>query len=213
MSAALRRLGFAVTTELDADRIELTVARVHVPERGWDASPSFYAGSPTRIRRNPISSVRDPRRRSGEGDRLVTRRVFRCGTGGRGVRCRVHWSGCCLVDQRLHEHRGWVYTRRLLDRFRELPGVEAVGAISNLHLHPLNTSSSDFYVDRFEPPTDHGAFIADRAETSSTPGPAIRCRSTPEARADRRRPLHAGPLAGAASAGTIAPRRLLNSLG
>ena len=57
-----------------------------------------------------------------------------------------------------------VYTRRLLDRFRALPGVEAVGAISNLHLNPLSTSSSDFNVDGFEPPTDHGAFIADRAE-------------------------------------------------
>ena len=42
--------------------------------------------------------------------------------------------------------------------------MEAVGAISNLHLNPLNTSSSDFNVDGFEPPTDHGAFIADRAE-------------------------------------------------
>ena len=29
-----------------------------------------------------------------------------------------------------------VYTRRLLDRFRALPGVEAVGAVSNLHLNP-----------------------------------------------------------------------------
>ena len=57
-----------------------------------------------------------------------------------------------------------VYTRRLLDRFRTLPGVEAVGAISNLHLNPLSQSSSDFNVDGFEPPTDHGAFIADRVE-------------------------------------------------
>ena len=57
-----------------------------------------------------------------------------------------------------------VYTRRLLDRFRELPGVDAVGAISNLHLNPLSTSTSDFNVDGFEPPTPHGAFIADRAE-------------------------------------------------
>ena len=57
-----------------------------------------------------------------------------------------------------------VYTRRLLDRFRELPGVGAVGAISNLHLNPLSTSSSDFNVAGFEPPGDHGAFIADRAE-------------------------------------------------
>ena len=40
--------------------------------------------------------------------------------------------------------------------------MEGVGAISNLHLHPLNRSSSDFNVDGFEPPTDHGAFIADR---------------------------------------------------
>ena len=27
-----------------------------------------------------------------------------------------------------------VYMRRLIDRFRELPSVEAIGAISNLHL-------------------------------------------------------------------------------
>ncbi|MCY4026105.1 MAG: ABC transporter permease [Acidobacteria bacterium] len=57
-----------------------------------------------------------------------------------------------------------VYTRRLLGRFRALPGVEAVGAISNLHLNPLSQRSSDFNVDGFEPPTDHGAFIADRVE-------------------------------------------------
>ena len=57
-----------------------------------------------------------------------------------------------------------VYTRRLLDRFRALPGVEAVGAISNLHLNPLSQRSSDFNIDGFEPPTDHGAFIADRVE-------------------------------------------------
>ena len=57
-----------------------------------------------------------------------------------------------------------VYTRRLLDRFRELPGVDAVGAISRLHLDPLSTSTSDFNVAGFEPPTDHGAFITDRAE-------------------------------------------------
>ena len=56
------------------------------------------------------------------------------------------------------------YTRRLLDRFRALPGVEAVGAISNLHLNPLSTQSSDFNVDGFEPPADYGAFVADRAE-------------------------------------------------
>ena len=57
-----------------------------------------------------------------------------------------------------------VYTRRLLDRFRALPGVEAVGAISNLHLNPLSQRTVDFNVDGFEPPADHGAFIAARVE-------------------------------------------------
>ena len=57
-----------------------------------------------------------------------------------------------------------VYTRHLLDRVRALRGVEAVGAISNLHPNPLSQSSSDFNVDGFELPAGHGAFIADRVE-------------------------------------------------
>ena len=57
-----------------------------------------------------------------------------------------------------------VYARRLLDRFRDLPGVDAVGAISRLHLDPLNFSASDFNVAGVEPPTDRGYFSADRAE-------------------------------------------------
>ena len=57
-----------------------------------------------------------------------------------------------------------VYTRRVLDRFRELPGVGAVGATSRLHLNPLSTQTTDFNVAGFEPPSDHGAFVADRAE-------------------------------------------------
>ena len=32
-----------------------------------------------------------------------------------------------------------------------------------MHLYPLSTSSAEFDVDGFEPPTDHGAFIAYRA--------------------------------------------------
>ncbi len=59
---------------------------------------------------------------------------------------------------------GRVYTRRLFDRFRELPGIEAIGLIDNLHLTTTSTQSSDFNVDGHEPPSDHGAFIADRAE-------------------------------------------------
>ncbi len=59
---------------------------------------------------------------------------------------------------------GRVYTRRLFDRFRELPGIDAIGLIDNLHLTTTSTQSSDFNVDGHEPPSDHGAFIADRAE-------------------------------------------------
>ena len=47
LSAALQRLGFEVTTELDADRVELDrgAAGVHAPERrGKDVSLVFYAG-------------------------------------------------------------------------------------------------------------------------------------------------------------------------
>ena len=58
---------------------------------------------------------------------------------------------------------GRFYTRRLLDRFRELPGIDAIGLIDNLHLTTTSTQSSDFNVDGHEPPSDHGAFIADRA--------------------------------------------------
>ena len=62
---------------------------------------------------------------------------------------------------------GRVYTRRLVDRFRQLPGVEAIGLIDNLHLNTMSTQSSDFNVDGHEPPTDHRAFIADRAEVDA----------------------------------------------
>ena len=46
MSAALRRLGFEVTTELDADRVELTAAlRAFTRQSaGADISLVFYAG-------------------------------------------------------------------------------------------------------------------------------------------------------------------------
>ena len=46
MAAALRRLGFEVTTELDADRVELTEALRAFTRRsaGPDVSLVFYAG-------------------------------------------------------------------------------------------------------------------------------------------------------------------------
>ena len=57
---------------------------------------------------------------------------------------------------------GRQYTRRLLDRFRALPGVEAVGVINVLPLSPGNQEIY-FTVDGHEPPQDTEAFYADYA--------------------------------------------------
>ena len=95
------------------------------------------------------------------------------GSSCAGIRSSVGRPGFARADRlltfltpatRFAPDEARVYTRRLLDRFRELPGVEAVGAVSRLHLNPMSTQMSDFNVAGFEPPGDHGAFIADRAE-------------------------------------------------
>jgi putative ABC transport system permease protein len=62
---------------------------------------------------------------------------------------------------------GRVYTRRLVDRFRQLPGIDALGMTDHLHLDTLNTQSLNFNVDGHEPPTDLGSFIADRADVDA----------------------------------------------
>ncbi len=72
-----------------------------------------------------------------------------------------------VPDLRFTEDEGRLYTKRLLDRFRALPGVEALGVINNLHLTTISTQSIDFNVDGHEPPGDHGAFVADRAEADA----------------------------------------------
>ena len=57
-----------------------------------------------------------------------------------------------------------VYTRRLLDRFRERARRRGDRRQQPPAPEPLSTRTSDFNVAGFEPPGDHGAFIADRAE-------------------------------------------------
>ena len=57
-----------------------------------------------------------------------------------------------------------VYTRRMLDRFREVPGIVALGTTDNLPLNTLSTQSLSFLVDGHEPPQDQRAFTADRAD-------------------------------------------------
>ena len=59
---------------------------------------------------------------------------------------------------------GRLYLRRLLDRFRQLPGVTSVGVIDNLHLTLTSTQSIGFNVDGVEPPSSLDYHSADRAE-------------------------------------------------
>jgi predicted permease len=60
-----------------------------------------------------------------------------------------------------------VYTTRMLDRFREVPGVEALGATDNLPLNTLSIQSFEFTVDGHEPPSGRDAFLADRADVDA----------------------------------------------
>ena len=64
---------------------------------------------------------------------------------------------------RFTEDEGRTFARAMLDRFGQLPGVEAVGMIDNLHLNTLNTQSIGFNVDGVEPPPDREGHTADRA--------------------------------------------------
>jgi putative ABC transport system permease protein len=68
-----------------------------------------------------------------------------------------------VPSTRFDADAGRAYVERMLDRFRALPGVEAIGIIDNLHLNPLSSQDSDFNVDGHAPPEDHESFIASRA--------------------------------------------------
>jgi putative ABC transport system permease protein len=60
-----------------------------------------------------------------------------------------------------------VYTRQMLDRFRQVPGVVMLGATDNLPLNVLSTQTLQFTVDGHEPPAGHDAFLADRADVDA----------------------------------------------
>ena len=62
---------------------------------------------------------------------------------------------------------GRTYTKRLLDRFRALPGIEALGLTGNLPLNTLSTQSLIFNVDGHQPQDARDGFIADRAEVDA----------------------------------------------
>ena len=65
---------------------------------------------------------------------------------------------------RFTEDEGRLYTERMLDRFRQLPGVKSVGIIDRLHLNTINYQTIGFNVDGVEPPADADYFSANRAE-------------------------------------------------
>ena len=69
-----------------------------------------------------------------------------------------------VPTNRFDEDEGRLYTARLLERFRQLPGVSAVGIIDRLHLNMLSNQSIGFNVDGVEPPADLEYFSANRAE-------------------------------------------------
>jgi len=56
------------------------------------------------------------------------------------------------------------YTRRLLDRFRQIPGISRLGLTSNVPLNTLSTQTISFNVDGHSPPKELRAFNADRAD-------------------------------------------------
>ena len=64
---------------------------------------------------------------------------------------------------RFTEEEGRVFTRTLLSRFREIPGVESVGVIDNLHLNTTSTQTMNFNVTGVEPPPERDSHSADRA--------------------------------------------------
>ena len=68
-----------------------------------------------------------------------------------------------VPTQRYTEDEGRRYTERLLERFRQLPGVSAVGIIDRLHLNVVSNQSIGFNVDGVEPPPDLQYFSANRA--------------------------------------------------
>jgi predicted permease len=59
------------------------------------------------------------------------------------------------------------FTRRMVERFREVPGVEAMGLTDNLPLNPLSTQSISFTIDGHVPPKGRPDFLADRADVDA----------------------------------------------
>jgi predicted permease len=69
-----------------------------------------------------------------------------------------------VPSTRFDSDEAQVYTRRLLDRFRQIPGIGQLGLTSNVPLNTLSTQTISFNVDGHIPPRELRAFSADRAD-------------------------------------------------
>jgi len=72
-----------------------------------------------------------------------------------------------VVSTMYEEGEGRELLRRMVERYEQLPGVEAVGLTSNLHLNPMNTQVSGINVDGVEPPPGREFHSVDRAVVDS----------------------------------------------
>ncbi|MGD2151861.1 MAG: ABC transporter permease [Gemmatimonadales bacterium] len=64
---------------------------------------------------------------------------------------------------RYSEEEGRLFTSALLDRFRQMPGVAAVGLTSNIHLNMITRQWASVNIDGVEPPPGRDAHNIDRA--------------------------------------------------
>lgn len=67
-----------------------------------------------------------------------------------------------VPSNRYGEEEGRLFVQRLVERTRQLPGVDAVGLVDNLHLTSLNTMWIEFNIDGVETPPGRNGHVADR---------------------------------------------------
>ncbi len=72
-----------------------------------------------------------------------------------------------VPSSRYSEEEGRVFTRTMLERFEQLPGVKSVGLIGNLHLNTLSTSTLSINVDGVEPPPEREYHSIDQTAVDS----------------------------------------------
>ncbi len=68
---------------------------------------------------------------------------------------------------RFSTDEGRVYKQTLMERFEQLPGVESVGCIGNIHLNTLSAYNYDIRVDGVEPPPEREFFSVDYTSVDS----------------------------------------------